>query len=94
MQKLYSEFKPKGLELVAINIADDKPRIAKYLADNHWSFPIGLEVDGDRKFRVSEQFKVHTFPSNFLIDPSGQVVWNSIGFEEPELRKALTKVGL
>ena len=82
------------MELIAINIADDRDRIAKYLADNHWSFPIGLEHDGGRKYGVSEQFKVHTFPSNFLIDPTGKIVWNSIGFEEPELRNALKALGL
>ena len=34
------------------------------------------------------------YPTNYLIDADGKIVWRSVGFNEEDLRAALAKLGL
>ena len=95
LQKIYDELKDKGLELVAINNGDPKEVINKYVDENKWSFKIVMGGEhGAEGADVFTQYGVLAYPTNYLIDSEGKVVWRSAGFDEAGLRAAIKEMGL
>lgn len=95
MQKLYSELKDKGLELVAVNHGDPADTINKYAAENKFTFLIGMGGQpGGKDYGIFEQYGVQAYPTNYVLDPEGKVVWRGVGFDETAIRAALAKLGV
>lgn len=95
LQKLYTELKSKGFDILAINGSDDKATINKYLTEKKFTFRALLGGEnGGLDYDVAEKYGVMAYPTNYLIDSDGNVLWRSVGFDEAGLRKALAKVGL
>jgi thiol-disulfide isomerase/thioredoxin len=98
LQKLYTQLKDKGFEIVAINLGDPPDAVQKYIKDFNVTFPVALggsPRNGERS--VFSDYGVSAYPTNFLIDHDGKVVWHNRGYEESaieELRKELEKVGV
>jgi hypothetical protein len=57
---------------------------------NGWSFPIGM----DRDETVARKYVVGVYPTNYLVDHAGKVVFRSAGWDEAGLRSALRTLGL
>ena len=83
--------KDKGLELVAINMGDSDDVINKYVKESGFTFPV---VKGDRgqTGSVFEKYGVQAFPTNYLLDSEGKVVFRSVGFDEKGLRAAINNI--
>ena len=95
MQKIYSELKDKGLELVALNNGDDKETIDKYVAENKFTFKIGMgSQSGGEYDKISKAYGVSAYPTNYIVDSNGKVIWRGVGFDEIAIRGALAKIGL
>jgi len=95
LQKIYTDLKDKGLELIAINNGDPKEVINKYIDENKWTFKIVMGGPrGGKDYGVFEQYGVQAYPTNYLLDGEGKVVWRSVGFNEAALLAALEKMGL
>ena len=92
MKQIYTELKDKGLELLAVNSIDDEGKIRDYVRQGGFQFKIGLgkKLASD----VFRGYRADTFPMNFLIDSSGNIVFRSVGFDEPGLRKALKQLAI
>jgi hypothetical protein len=85
----------KGLELIAINNGDPKDRINKYVKDGSFTFPIAMGGPMNTKdYAVFENYGVQAYPTNYVIDSSGKVVYRSIGFDEKGIRAALESLGV
>jgi len=91
LQKLYSELKDKGLELIAINHGDSADTITNYIKEGHFTFDI---VMGGEEGSVFKDYGVQAFPTNYVLDPDGKVVWRGVGFDETSIRAALEKLGV
>jgi hypothetical protein len=50
--------------------------------------------NGGGNYNTAEQFHVSAYPTNYLLDSKGKVVFHSVGFDEAGLRAALQKLGL
>ena len=95
MQQLYSELKDKGLELIAVNGDDAKEVINKYIEENQFSFVIGMGGEnGGQNPTVATRFRVSAFPTNYIVDSHGKIVFSSQGFDEAGMRAALGKLGV
>jgi hypothetical protein len=71
--------------------------INKYVSDNHFTFKIGMggeRVPGGKQHEVFGLYGVQAYPTNYLVDPAGKVVYRSVGFNEAGLRAALEKLGV
>ena len=78
-----------------MNGVDDLATIKKYVAENNFTFRIGLaEQKGAVTYDIAELYGVQAYPTNYLIDQNGKVLWRSVGFDEDGLRSALKKAGL
>lgn len=91
---MYSELKDKGLNLVAINNGDERDVINKYVKEGGFTFPIvmGDYMGGDSS--VFKKYGVQAYPTNYLLDENGRVLWRGVGFNEKQMRDALEKAGL
>lgn len=100
LQRLYSELKAGGLEVVAVNTGDAAEVINRYLNAGSFTFRVamGAKPAGDGKnYEAMKQYRVRTYPTNYLIDSEGKIAYRGIGFgpaNEQKLRDALAKLGV
>jgi hypothetical protein len=96
LQEIYSELKDKGLELIAINDSDSPNTINKYVKDNKFSFVIGLGGgnSGEEKMDMARDYGVQAYPTNYVLDSNGKVVFRCVGFDPEGIRAALAKLGV
>ncbi len=93
---MYSELKEKGFHIVAINNGDSSAVIQKYVGENNFTFPIAMAGPRGSKegAELMKQYGIAAFPTNYLLDSNGTVVFRSVGFDEAGLRKAIEKLDL
>ena len=89
MQKLHEELKDKGLEIIAVNVGDDEATIESYVRENHWTLPIVMDSSG-----VAQKFGVQGFPTNYILNAKGEIVWRATGADEDAIRQALKDLGV
>ena len=85
--------KEKGLEIVAVNANDSEAVITKYVNENKFTFKIVRGGSGE-EYTLGKAYGVQAYPTNYLVDSTGKIVWRGIGFNEAALRDALAKLEL
>jgi len=82
IQKVYEEFKDRGLVVLAINLAskDSLSSVTSFVEDYDLTFPILLDLDG----KVEEAYLLRGLPSTFFIDRYGIIQSVVIGGPMPE----------
>jgi thioredoxin-related protein len=93
---MYEELKDKGMGLVAVNGFDSDAVINKYIEEKKFTFQVGMadKKEGGATYDVALKYGVSAYPTNYLVDSSGKVIWRGIGFNEEAIRKALTEAGV
>ena len=89
LQKLYEENRANGFEILAVNYGDAADAIAKFIKEKGYTMPIGVG-DKDDAF-PGNAYQVDVYPTNFLIDATGKILWREAGFDEAELRTAVER---
>ncbi len=69
MEKLYQEFKPRGLEIVAVSIDTRKADVTKFMETHGVTFYALL----DRNGKVAQQYRVTAIPTHYFIDKNGVI---------------------
>lgn len=70
-------------ELISINYAEDKETILDFMDKVNVEFPVLLDNNGD----FAKKWKVITYPSTFIIGPSGKIKYGvnaAIEWDDPE----------
>ena len=70
MEKLHREFKGQGLEVVAINIKENKKEVRKFFDELGLTFISLLDKDG----KVSEEYGAWAIPLSYFINRRGEFV--------------------
>jgi thiol-disulfide isomerase/thioredoxin len=74
-QKLYDKMKDRtDVAVVSFNIDEDIAKVAPYLKENKYTFPVLLAGD------LADSMDVHSIPRNWLVDSKGQFRWEQLGF--------------
>ncbi len=94
IQALHDRMKDKGLEVIAINSDDDRDTIARYVETSGWTFSIALGREAAGGVNVPSAYRVELFPTNYLIDADGKIVFRCVGWDEAGLLAALKKLGV
>jgi peroxiredoxin len=84
MQKLYEHLKERGLEIIAVDLQEDKETVRKFIDKHNLSFTAILDKTG----RIGSQYGVRNIPTTYIIDRNGFVIAGTIGGKEwytPEL---------
>ena len=94
LDKLAPKLRAKGIEIVAVNIDDDKNKAADFIK----SHGLHLTVVPDAGKKIVGQYEPPKMPSSFIVDKSGVVRAVHGGFEpgdesklEAELTQLVTK---
>lgn len=88
MEKLYQEFKPRGLEILAVSIDTVKADVGKFMSAHGVTFPALL--DPDRK--VAQKYRVTAIPTHYFIDKQGVIRSREVGpkdWSKPETWTAI-----
>ena len=79
MQQIYSEYKRKGLEVLAINIEPDaKEEIRDFMKELRLTFPALL----DSEMKVTRKYRLIGLPVSMLIDRQGIIRSKDIGYHD------------
>jgi thioredoxin-related protein len=54
---------------------------------------LGTEASG-KDSPIFQQYAVQAYPTNYVLDSTGKIVFRSVGFDEPGIRAALKKLGV
>jgi len=84
LEKLYTEYKDKGLVLLSLDQDEDPQRAADFWAKNKVPWP-NYHLDK----LAGDKFPPHGLPYFVLMDASGKVVFSMNGLDEKDLRAAL-----
>ncbi|WP_298714962.1 TlpA disulfide reductase family protein [uncultured Chitinophaga sp.] len=85
MRKLYEHYKPKGLEIVGIS-EEKTEKIAD--AEKFWKGAVEkdginwlhvMNNYGKADFDLVQKYGITGFPTKFLLDPQGKIVWKLVG---------------
>ena len=82
MEKIYREFKDKGIQFVGIFVKDKESDVQKFVKTHGLTFPVGLD-DG---MKVATAYKFVGTPFTVVISKKGEIIDRRTG---PQSEKAL-----
>ncbi len=84
MQVLYDEFAHRGLEIIAVNLQEDRATVAEFISEYPYTYPIALDYRGS----VASRYSVRGIPTSYFIAPDGRILGMKLGFrlwDDPEV---------
>jgi DsbE subfamily thiol:disulfide oxidoreductase len=91
MERLYQEFKGKGLEIVAVNVKDSRKDALAFVKELKLTYPVLLDPEG----QVGLLYGAWGLPATYLIDEKGTVLarlWGPAEWYGPEARKLIATI--
>lgn len=91
LNRLYKEYKSKGLVVLAVSTDRTSGAVKDYLTGNPFDFPILLDPENS----ISRRFRVFSIPTSFLIDKNSIIAQRYIGeenWDSPEIRSKTKEV--
>ena len=86
LQPLYERYQNQGFDIVAIDYRRDTERSQKFIEEKELTYTF-LENGEDDAEVVSSLYKVGSFPTSFLIDAEGRILFYHLGFEPGDEEK-------
>lgn len=75
MEKLYKQFKDKGLVIISIASGDTQKEVSSFMKEYRLTFPALLDYD----YAVSDDYKVWAVPTTYFINAKGEIVGKAQG---------------
>jgi peroxiredoxin len=94
LQSLYGEYRDRGFEVIAVEAKRDTERAIRFIEENGLTYTL-LENAEDEAEIVASIFRVRSFPSSFIIDRNGSVMFFHLGFEagdEEQIEEEILKL--
>ena len=80
LQPLYEKYKDQGFEIIAVDGKRDTERATAFIEENGLTYTMLENAEGDDEV-VGNLYKVRAYPSSFLIDRNGKVMYFHLGFD-------------
>ena len=77
---MYEKYKDEGFEVIAVEAKRDTERATTFIEEKGLTYTTLENAEEDAEI-VGSLFKVRSFPSSFLIDRDGKVMFFHLGFE-------------
>ena len=68
--------------------------MGKFWDESKFTFRHVLGGTGDAYLKVGKPYGVAAYPTNYLVDSEGNVLWRKVAFDEAAMRAALEKAGI
>jgi thiol-disulfide isomerase/thioredoxin len=88
MTRLKTELEGQPFEILAVNLAEDRPAIDVFLKAHKVNFPILQDQSGS----AVQTWQVFAYPSTYLIDRKGQIRYALFGGSEWDQPDPMTKI--
>lgn len=86
LEPLYRKYRDRGFTVIAVERSRDTERARKFIADNSLTYHLLENGEGDAEV-VWKIYRVGLFPTSFLVDRNGRVVYTHVGFEKGDEEK-------
>ena len=90
-QKLYTKLREEGFSIVAINNIDKAAEIESYRRETGLTFPMAI---AEREPGVLGAYRIETYPSTYVLNAEGKIVYRAVGVDEQGLLRTLRELGL
>jgi peroxiredoxin len=90
-QKLYTKLREEGFSIVAINNVDKAADVESYRRETGITFPMAMT---EREPGVIGAYRIETYPSTYVLNAEGKIVYRAVGVDEPGLLRTLRELGL
>lgn len=89
MERQYTEFKDKGVEIIAINKKQSDFEVNTYVKNMGMTFPVAI----DKKDSVFKVYNIGPLPTTIFIDKNGKIVDISKGeMSETQIRASMASI--
>lgn len=94
LERLHQAFRDRGLVVIGMNPADEKPILRQFLADKGVTFPNILDTTPAgwdlfaNQYQDSERTGMTALPLNYVINRDAVIAYSQYGFDEEEIREA------
>ena len=78
IEALWKNTKSKPFTIIAVSVGEDKATVAKFIADQKYSYPIFL----DQSSQLGTAFNASSIPTTYIIDKGGKVIAGIQGSRE------------
>jgi hypothetical protein len=69
---------------------DDRNTINRWLRQHGYTMKVVMDGGGrPSRYGIAAQYGVEAFPTNFLLDGNGNLLWKGVGFDEDGMRRAI-----
>jgi peroxiredoxin/outer membrane lipoprotein-sorting protein len=88
LQKMYVNWEKRGLVILGLDIGEDANTVEKFAREQSYTFPLLIGAEPD----VAARYFVEAYPSTFVIDRLGHIVYRDLGGGDPaKLQAAVDK---
>ena len=78
MERLYGEFRGRGLEIVAVNFMEPRELVQDFAREQNLTYPMLL----DRRSDIAEQYGVLRLPETVVIGRGGELIAKTTGYKD------------
>jgi len=75
LERLYQKTKPRGLEILAVDVGETKEQMREFLKDKPITFPVLMDIDGS----ALKRWNVHAFPTTLILDRQHKIRYAGFG---------------
>ena len=75
METLYQRFKNQGLEILAVDLGEERSEVQQFINNNRYTFPVLLDLDGKNITR----YGVSGIPTTYILDREGKIIARIVG---------------
>jgi peroxiredoxin len=94
LEPLYEKYEDRGLEIVAVEGFRMEDLAKKFIEENNLTYHFVQNGKDDGEV-VRKIYKVYGFPTTFVVDRSGKIIYAHLGFspgDEEQLEKEITSL--
>lgn len=94
LQPLYEQYRDRGLEIVAVEAFRMEDLAKKFIEENKLSYHFVQDFEGDDAI-VAKTYKIIGYPTTFVIDKNGKVMYSHLGFspgDEEKIEKEILEL--
>jgi glutathione peroxidase-family protein len=91
LESVWRKYKDRGFTIVAVERKRDTERATRLIADDKLTYSFLEDGEGDAEV-VRKVFGVRWFPTSYLIDRDGRVVYAHTGFEKGDEAKLSAEI--
>ena len=91
MQRMYEKLHKEGLEILAVDLQEDKGQVQSFARELALNFPILLDSTG----AVGAQYNARAIPTTYLFSRAGFIIARAVGAREwdtPEMLETFRRV--